>query len=119
MLIRCLAIAALTVLLPRVGLCGGTMSANPALGAEELRRDVFARAAWKPEASTFRLGGSSVSVGLAAGPSAGVRSLSGNDVQAMFPMLSMRLSPSAELALIPRSGRGGSGAMLALQISAF
>jgi hypothetical protein len=82
-------------------------------------KDAFARAAWQPSFSSFQLGGSRVSLGVAAGPNAGLRGLTGGEVQLMFPMLSMGLGHGAQLALIPRSGRGGSGAMLAVQLKPF
>ena len=117
MKIRCLALtAAFVALLPCAGWCGDAVSV---LRPTELRGDAFARAAWKPEASTFRLGNSNLSLGVGAGPRGSLRTLSGNDVQPMFPMLSMGLGHNAQLAVIPLAGRGGSGAMLAVHLQAF
>jgi hypothetical protein len=105
-----LAAVALVLTLPRAALCGDL----------ELRRDdPFARATWRPELMSTRIGGTNLSLGLAAGPRPGLRSLSGGDVQPMFPMLSMGLGHNAELALVPRAGRGGSGAMIAIQLKTF
>jgi len=108
--LRRFAVVACILVLPRAALCGDI---------EWRSNDPFARAAWRPEFASARLNGTNLSLGLAAGPRRDVRSLSGGDVQPMFPMVSMSLGHNAQLALIPRSGRGGSGAMLALQIKAF
>jgi len=86
----------------------------------ERRVDGFARASWGGDGSTWRVGGSDLSLRVAAGPSPTLRALTAGDVQPVFPMLTMPLSGrhGARLALIPRSGRT-SGAMLAIQIPVF
>lgn len=86
----------------------------------ERRGEGFARASFGGDGSTWRIGGSDLSLRVAAGPSPALRALSAGDVQPVFPMLTMPLSGrhGARLALIPRSGRT-SGAMLAIQIPVF
>jgi|GraSoiStandDraft_10_1057309.scaffolds.fasta_scaffold16005_2 hypothetical protein len=90
------------------------------LTAQRRPADGFARASWAGDGTTWRMGGSDVSLRVAAGPSPALRSLTSGDVQPVFPMLTMPLGGrhGAQLALIPRSGRT-SGAMLAVQIPVF
>ena len=121
MMYRRLAAVAAFVL-PSAAFCfdSNLLLTGSGLTAQRRPADGFARASWAGDGTTWRMGGSDVSLRVAAGPSPALRSLTSGDGQPVFPMLTMPLGGrhGAQLALIPRSGRT-SGAMLAVQIPVF
>src|SRR5947208_2523777 len=93
--------------LPSAAFCFDSTLLPSGIVAERRPADGFARASWGSDAPTWRVGGSDLSLRVAAGPTPAVRALTAGDVQPVFPMLTMPLSGrhGARLALIPRSGR--------------